>query len=173
MIFNIEKYKKTLEFAAKKHGDQKTPTGYPYLLHVTSVAAEVINAQPENIDLAISCALLHDVIEDTEGTYQEILLDFGKEVADGVFALTKDKRLAKEDQMANSLLKLEKEPIDVQCVKLADRITNLSSIPFNWTFEKKEKYLKESILIYETLKHSNEFLADRLKEKIDTYKSKY
>ena len=88
-MFCQENYIKTLEFAALAHKDQKTPKGLPYLAHITCVAMEVINAceksklDEEKANLAISCALLHDVIEDTDFTYDDIFVNFGLEVAEG------------------------------------------------------------------------------------------
>jgi (p)ppGpp synthase/HD superfamily hydrolase len=171
-MFDIENYKKVLEFATKAHGDQLTPTGYPYLFHITSVAAEIIVADIhcEDVDLAISCALLHDVIEDTATTYDDVLKSFGVDVANGVLALTKDKSLAtKKEQIEDSIDRLLKQPTCIQAVKLADRITNLSSIPEKWNVAKLQKYKAEGEFIYEALKHADSYLARRLKHKILGY----
>jgi len=175
-MFSQEIYLKALNYAAKAHGKQKTPKGYPYVTHVTSVAMEVIHAceksglDEEKSNLAIICALLHDTIEDTDITYDELYTDFSPEVADGVEALTKDKTLeTKKLQMQNSLEKLLNQPYEVQMVKLADRITNLSKPPKHWNNEKKKKYLDEANLILSCLKNSNIHLSLRLEEKIKDY----
>src|SRR5215510_3340555 len=99
--FSVDLYLKALRFAAAAHGAQKVPgTEHPYLVHVCSVAAEVIGAleaeahpQP---DLAVQCALLHDVAEDTLVGIGPIEAEFGTAVAAGVAALTKDDGLTKE-----------------------------------------------------------------------------
>ena len=104
--FDPDLYVRALRFAADKHRDQRVPgTELPYLVHVVSVAGEVIAALAElaQPDLAVACALLHDTIEDTETTPDEIAGTFGDEVAAGVAALTKDRRLPKSERMADSL----------------------------------------------------------------------
>lgn len=172
--FDIEKYKRVLEFAARVHGEQKTPMGYPYLAHIVSVASEIIAESSvfnnDELDLAISCALLHDTIEDTHTLFEEIESEFGVQVARGVAALTKDKSLAsKEEQMQESLRKLLQQPKAVQSVKLADRISNLSNVPAHWDEAKKRKYAFEAQMIYDALKEAHPSLAFRLKKKIDNY----
>lgn len=172
--FDIENYKTVLEFAARAHGEQKTPMGYPYVTHIVSVAAEIIAAsnafEKDELNLAISCALLHDTIEDTATLFEEIHLEFGEQVAHGVAALTKNKLLSsKEEQMQESLQKLLQQPTAVQSVKLADRISNLSNVPAHWDEAKKKKYLLEAQMIYDALKESNPLLANRLKNKMDNY----
>ena len=175
-MFCQENYIKTLEFAALAHKDQKTPKGLPYLAHITCVAMEVINAceksklDEEKANLAISCALLHDVIEDTDFTYDDIFVNFGLEVAEGVEALTKNKELdSKQEQMRDSIERLLAQPYEVQMVKLADRITNLSVPPKHWDNEKIKAYQKEASFILSCLKNSNIYLAKRLEEKIESY----
>lgn len=176
-MFSQENYIEVLEFAAIAHAEQKTPKGLPYLTHITFVAMEVINAceksklDEKKADLAISCALLHDVIEDTNITYDELYVKFGEDIANGVEALTKDKRLiSKQEQIRDSIEKLLTQPYEVQMVKLADRITNLSIPPKHWDNEKIKAYQKEASFILSCLKNSNIYLALRLEEKIINYK---
>ena len=175
-MFSQEKYIEVLNFAAIAHGEQKTPKGLPYLAHITCVAMEVINAceksqlDEEKANLAVSCALLHDVIEDANISYDELYVKFGENVADGVESLTKDKTLgSKQEQMKDSIEKLLAQPYEVQMVKLADRITNLGIPPKHWDNEKIKKYQKEARFILSCLGNSNIYLAKRLKEKIEDY----
>ena len=175
-MFNQENYIEVLNFAAIAHGEQKTPKDLPYIAHITCVAMEVINAceksslDEEKANLAISCALLHDVIEDANITYDELYMKFGEKVANGVEALTKDKTLAsKQEQMKDSIERLLTQPYEVQMVKLADRITNLGIPPKHWDNEKIKKYQKEASFILSCLGNSNIYLAKRLKEKIEDY----
>ena len=175
-MFSQENYIEVLTFAALVHGEQKTPKGLPYLAHITCVAMEVINAceksslDEEKANLAISCALLHDVIEDANITYDELYTKFGENVANGVEALTKDKTLpSKQEQMRDSIERLLTQPYEVQMVKLADRITNLGTPPTHWDIEKIRKYQKEASFILSCLGNSNIYLSNRLKEKIENY----
>ena len=175
-MFSQENYIEVLNFAAIAHGEQKTPKDLPYIAHITCVAMEVINAceksslDEEKANLAISCALLHDVIEDANITYDELYMKFGEKVANGVEALTKDKTLAsKQEQMRDSIERLLTQPYEVQMVKLADRITNLGIPPKHWDNEKIKKYQKEAGFILSCLCNSNIYLSKRLEEKIENY----
>jgi len=175
-MFSQEKYLKALNFAAKAHGDQKTPYGLPYLTHLTAVAMEIIHAceegqiELEKADKAITIALLHDTIEDTNISYDDIFDEFGLEVAEGVDALTKDETLpSKKEQMADSINRLLTQPYEVQMVKLADRITNMQKPPESWDGAKILAYQKEARFILSCLKNSNMHLSKRLEDKIGNY----
>ena len=175
-MFNQENYLKTLNYAADAHGNQKTPKGLPYLAHITAVAMEVMYAceksqmDEDKANLAVSCALLHDVIEDTHITYDDLYIHFSEEIANGVEALTKDKTLkTKQEQMKKSIEMLLEQPYEIQMVKLADRITNLSTPPEHWDTNKKKAYQKEASFILSCLKNSNIYLSVRLEEKIKEY----
>ncbi len=170
-----ESYIKAYRFAAEAHQGQLFPgTELPYLMHVSLVCMEVIAALANETDLdgdlAIQCALLHDVIEDTAVTHEMLAAGFGKDVADGVLALTKDESLPKEEQMRDSLERILEQHAEIGMVKLADRITNLMRPPTYWTRAKKEAYQLEALEIHDTLCDSSDFLSQRLLEKIEQYK---
>ena len=173
----VEPVKRALEFAAKAHGEQKTPFGYPYLYHVVTVALEAYyglmndKAPLEECTNAFIVALLHDTIEDTDTSYDEIAkLVADDVVAKGVLALTKDKTLpTKEDQMRDSARRIKELPKWVWCVKLADRITNLTGVPSHWDEAKKERYLNEARTIWAELKEASATLGEKLLGKIKTY----
>jgi (p)ppGpp synthase/HD superfamily hydrolase len=167
-------YIKAYRFAAGRHNNQKYPgTDLPYIMHLSFVCMEVIAAlrvsEVAEETIAVQCALLHDVIEDTPTTYDEIKQEFGRLVADGVMVLTKSPTLEKLQKMADSLQRLQQQPAAVQLVKLADRITNLQAPPHYWSKEKIAAYREEAIVIHQALKESNGYLADRLWQKIDAY----
>jgi (p)ppGpp synthase/HD superfamily hydrolase len=173
-----EPYVRALQFAASAHGDQKVPgTDHPYLVHVCSVAAEVIAAleiEPHpDPDLAIVCALLHDVVEDTRVTPADVERAFGARVAAGVSALTKESKNAKDEKdarMRSSLDRIRLQPREVWMVKLADRITNLRPPPKNWTREKCRTYRAEAETIADTLGDASAVLVARLRARIDGYR---
>ncbi|MCP4971871.1 MAG: bifunctional (p)ppGpp synthetase/guanosine-3',5'-bis(diphosphate) 3'-pyrophosphohydrolase [Arcobacter sp.] len=176
-MFSQEKYLKALNFAANAHGEQKTPKGLPYITHLASVSMEVIHAceeskmELEKADKAITCSLLHDIIEDTSFSYDDIFNEFSLEIAEGVEALTKDKNLeSKQAQMQNSIEKLLEQPYEIQMIKLADRITNLTKPPENWDGQKIFNYLNEAKFILSCLKNSNAYLSKRLEDKINEYR---
>jgi (p)ppGpp synthase/HD superfamily hydrolase len=144
-----------------------------YINHIGSVVFEVINAIQYtgqfDGELAVSCALLHDTLEDTDFTVEELTRLYGEQVAAGVLALTKNKALPKEQQIPDSLHRIRQQPKEIWAVKLADRISNLKPPPFDWDKAKKIKYLEDAALIHEQLKDGNEYLANRLAEKMGEY----
>ena len=173
-MYSPDRYVETMRFAAARHVAQKEPGhDLPYLVHVVSVAAEVIAALPltplADPELAIACALLHDTVEDTETTLDEIAAKFGPAVAAGVAALTKNRALPKPEQMADSLRRIREQPPEIAVVKLADRITNLSAPPYYWTKEKCTRYRAEAATIADALGHASAALAARLRARIEAY----
>jgi (p)ppGpp synthase/HD superfamily hydrolase len=166
----------TLYHEGQNYGGAQKGQQIPYINHIGSVAVEVIwalsTATELNGDLAIQCALLHDTIEDTKATYDLLVENFGRAVADGVMSLTKDSNLpSKPLQMADSLKRIQQQPPEIWMVKMADRIINLHHPPYYWKPEKIASYRQEAISIYDALHSANLSLANRLKEKIDLYQS--
>jgi (p)ppGpp synthase/HD superfamily hydrolase len=171
-----EIYIKALKKAAHAHQGQKMAgSEIPYLMHLNLVSMEVIAALSVETEhdgnLAIQCAILHDTIEDTNTTFEEIRTEFDESVANGVLALTKDENLAKPLQMADSLQRIKEQPQEIWMVKLADRITNLQAPPHYWTQDKIIRYREEGIQIYEALQDASPFLASRLAKLIEDYKA--
>lgn len=179
-------YIKAYRYAAAAHWNSDTQqlvsgTDIPYLMHFSMVAMEVIAALGKEPDLdgnlAVQCALLHDTIEDTDTTYDQLIEEFGLAIADGVQALSKDKAVGadlpklqrKERQMADSLERVRQQPKEVWMVKMADRITNLQPPPKHWKPEKISRYREEACQIHQALKDASPYLAGRLQEKIDRY----
>lgn len=170
-------YQKAISFAAKKHAGQTiTGTDTPYLVHVCNVAMEILIAGQNtagNFDTtqAVQVALLHDTIEDTDTTYEELKSTFDQAIADGVSALTKNDQLPKADQMDDSLKRIKILPKEIWAVKLADRITNLQKPPSLWNTLKRSSYLEESTAIASHLEGGNPYLEARIKELMEAYKS--
>jgi (p)ppGpp synthase/HD superfamily hydrolase len=173
--FSPELYGRALRFAAGAHGEQRVPgTEHPYVVHVCTVAAEVIAAlevEPRHDrDLAVACALLHDVVEDTKVGLDVVERDFGAQVAAGVAALTKNASLPKEQRMSDSLERIRRQPAEVWMVKLADRITNLQPPPPHWSQEKCHAYRCEAEVILKELGKASRTLAGRLRQRIADYR---
>lgn len=174
MPFDPERYVAAMRFAAAAHRDQRVPGhDLPYLVHVVSVCAEVIaSLEPEPAalpDLAVACALLHDTLEDTATTRDELRARFGDAVLQGVEALTKDAALPREQQMDDSLARIARCPPEIARVKLADRITNLAPPPHYWTPDKCAAYRAEAVRIEGRLGPASPLLAGRLRAKIAAY----
>ena len=177
--YSTKIYKDTLVFALKAHSEQKTPDGLPYAFHIVSVANEIINSlfiNPLNYDeanIAIACALLHDVNEDTDVRVSRSNIKFLSNnidtVISGVEALTKDSTIPKDEQLKDSIKRLKQQPKCVQMVKLADRITNLAPAPLFWNRAKRKTYVDEAKYILQELGSSNNYLAKKLQNKIKNY----
>lgn len=158
------------------YGGQNKNEKIEYINHIGSVVFEIMNAYKNssdfNVELAVKCAFLHDTIEDTTLSIEDLEKEYGQQVKEGVLALTKNTDLEKQDQMMDSLDRIKAQPKEIWAVKMADRICNLYAPPYYWNQSKKEKYLEEAKMIYEHLKEGNDYLAKRLSEKIEMYKQK-
>lgn len=169
-------YQKAIGFAALKHLEAKQTvpgTRLPYVVHLAGVAMEILIAAQHtagfDLSFAVQVALLHDALEDTKTTFDELAAEFGIEIAGGVSALTKSEALHGDDKMMDSLNRIKMLRKEVWAVKLADRITNLQPPPLNWDMQKKKKYKLEAEIILENLEGGNPYLENRLKARIVEY----
>ncbi len=174
-IWDQDQYQKAWNFASNVHNGQKLPgSDIPYINHLGLVAMEATAAVAhESVDkpnLLVLCALLHDVIEDTAATFEDVKHNFDSEIAAGVLALTKNTELpSKFAQMTDSLERIKLQPREVWMVKLCDRITNLQPPPMHWDKVKIAAYQSEARLILEQLGEASPFLSKRLIVKIADY----
>jgi (p)ppGpp synthase/HD superfamily hydrolase len=177
VTFTPDRYVAAMRFAAAKHeGQRMAGSDLPYLVHVVSVAGEVIAALEPGLDgdLAVTCALLHDTLEDTATTLAELIATFGPAVADGVAALSKlDASIPKADQMADSLRRIRLQPREIWIVKLADRITNLAPPPAQWSSAKRRAYRDEAIEIADALAGASPALDARIRARIAGYSAHF
>ena len=119
---------KAIHIAAYQHRDQKRKvSGIPYIVHPFSVAW-ILTEHTKNEDLIIA-ALLHDVLEDTEGyRYENIVQDFGENVAKIVIGVTEDKKFLWKDRKEKYIENLENASEEILMLVTADKIHNLSTI---------------------------------------------
>jgi guanosine-3',5'-bis(diphosphate) 3'-pyrophosphohydrolase len=171
-------YQDAIKFATAKHTAQKQKvpgTNLPYLMHLSNVAMEILIAGSKNdrfnTAFAVQVALLHDTLEDTLTTFDELKDKFGIRFAQSVAALSKNKNLPKAQQMQDSIDRIKEMQKEVWAVKLADRITNLQKPPARWSLKKKKAYHAEAKIILQELGNGNEYLAKRLEAKIKEYES--
>ena len=169
-----DSYRAALRFAGEWHGDQKMPDSEAsYLVHLAGVTMEVMMAARHtdlfDLDFALQVALLHDVIEDTLCTYEDVRDHFSLPVADAVMALTKDEQLPREEQIPDSLVRIRGFRKEVWAVKLADRISNMHKPPSSWSREKKLKYREDARIILTELRGGNAYLESRLSGLIEDY----
>lgn len=115
---NSNLYKQALEFAALKHVGHKRKNGDNYIIHPIRVSQEVFTEKQKCI------ALLHDVLEDTETTYEELKAAFGVDIAHSVLVLTKT-----ENETYEEYIQRVKTNPDATAVKIADIADNLNDTP--------------------------------------------
>jgi len=160
--------------SGQKYGGANKEEQVEYINHIGSVTFEILKAIEidENLDsdLAIKCAVLHDTVEDTGLSIEDVKNRFGEDVANGVLALSKTEDESVEDKMTDSLMRIKRQPKEIWAVKMADRVCNLYAPPFYWNNVKKKAYLEEARVIHDELKLGCSYLADRLVEKIERYK---
>jgi len=146
---------KAYNFAIEAHKNQKRISGAPYVVHPVAVAD--ILAELKLDSATIITGLLHDTIEDTKITYDIVLKEFGKEVADLVDGVTKISALeakAENNSQAENFRKLilaTSRDIRVLLVKLADRLHNMRTIDAFKSEDKKKRIAKETMEIYAPL----------------------
>ena len=161
-------------FAKNAHKDAKRRSGEPYIIHPVQTA--YIAAQLEMDAVAISAALLHDVIEDTPYTFRDIENFFGPEVAaivDGVTKLTKIQYSSREEQQMENLRKMflaMAKDIRVVIIKLIDRLHNLRTLDYQ-SREKQLEKAKETLDIYSPLAHR--LGMSKLKTELEDLSLKY
>ncbi|CAD7337875.1 bifunctional (p)ppGpp synthetase/guanosine-3',5'-bis(diphosphate) 3'-pyrophosphohydrolase [Sphingomonadales bacterium 56] len=142
-------------FSVQKHGSQKRASGDPYFSHPIEVAGILTDFSLD--DQTIVTALLHDTIEDTLVTYDEIESAFGKDVArmvDGVTKLSKIEAMSENERAAENLRKFllaMSDDIRVLLVKLADRLHNMRTLHFIKNEQKRRRIARETMDIYAPL----------------------
>ena len=149
-----EKIQKAYDFALKAHGDEKRLSWEPYIVHPVYVAKYLLMIKPWVP--ALQAALLHDVIEDTDVTWDDILKEFWPEVAFLCLGLEKVStvRYHWEDRQVETLKKTflaMGRDIRVIFVKLADRMHNIQTLKYHPKKEKQERIAQETIKIYAPL----------------------
>jgi len=151
-------------FAAEKHAQQKRKgeNGEPYFNHLLEVAELVAASSPQLDVELVMAAFLHDTVEDTGVTLQELEQQFGKDVADLVAEVTDDKSLPKETRKQLQVEHTPEKSPRAQTLKLADKISNLRAIiaspPVGWSRERKQQYFEWARQVVSGIASPNEFL---------------
>ena len=184
LIARIRKYhpstdvsliEKAYKLAVEAHGDQRRKSGEPYIIHPLWVA--IILADLEMDKETIAAGMLHDVVEDTKFTEEDIRKDFGAEVAllvDGVTKLgrlsySSDKLEVQAENLRKMFLAMAKD-IRVIIIKLADRLHNMRTLQFMTPAKQKEK-AKETMDIYAPI--AQRLGISKIKTELDDLALKY
>ena len=153
---NNKLIRKAFDIALDAHKDQRRKTGEPYIYHPIAVAKIVA----EEIGLgatSIACALLHDVIEDSEYTYEDLKKMFGEKIANIVNGLTKisimnHQNISIQSENYRKLLLTLSEDFRVILIKIADRLHNMRTLE-SMVPDKQKKIASETVYIYAPLAH--------------------
>jgi len=153
---------KAADFAARAHRRQrrKDEEATPYVNHVIEVAFLLAQAGCEAE--VVAAGLLHDTIEDTGVTYEELAVEFGPRVADLVAAVTDDKSLPKQVRKEKQVEHARAASAEVGAIKTADKTSNLRSIhaapPAGWSIERRIEYVAWTHRVVSSLPSPNEAL---------------
>lgn len=166
--------RKAFEVAVESHQDMRRKSGEPYIYHpiaVAHIAADEIGLGPTSI----ACALLHDVVEDTDITLDDIERDFGKKVAKIIDGLTKisgvfDTNSSLQAENFRKMLLTMADDVRVILIKLADRLHNMRTMEF-MPRDKQLKLSSETIYLYAPLAHRLGLYA--IKSELEDLSMKY
>lgn len=154
-------------FAAHKHRDQKRKDkgASPYINHPIALA-EVLWIEGQVRDpVVIAAALLHDTIEDTDTTLEELKGGFGQEIAEIVEEVTDIKFLKKRSRKMLQVARASRASLQAKLVKLADKICNLRDIvaspPVGWSVERKREYFDWAKTVVDQIRGTNARLERR------------
>ena len=155
--FNESLFKKAIEVAENSHADQFRASGDPYIIHPYEVCKSLIDLKLDTE--TVITGLLHDVIEDTSFSKQQLSETFGESISELVDGLTKidfleEKKITRSEKEAENFRKLlisTAKDIRVLIIKLADRLHNIKTIHFFKDVEKRKRVSNETLLIYAPL----------------------
>ncbi|MDD7517657.1 RelA/SpoT family protein [Ruminococcus flavefaciens] len=154
--YDLSKIISAYEFAAKAHDGQMRSSGKPYITHPLAVAYTLLELGMDTD--TICAALLHDVVEDTDATLDDLKKRFGQDVAllvDGVTKLSKIPTSTKEEQQAENIRKIllaMSQDIRVMIIKLSDRLHNMRTLKYR-PMEKQRSTALETMNIYAPIAH--------------------
>lgn len=139
---------KAYNFAKEVHKNQTRDEGIPYFTHIEGIIEILKNEFDMDYNTALTIACLHDVLEDSDYTYDDLVEMFDPFIADSVKALTKTKDMSMEDYIKQ--LNEFEDPEFIWAIKLADRLHNLRSLKsiINTKKDKVKKYIEETYKYY-------------------------
>jgi GTP diphosphokinase / guanosine-3',5'-bis(diphosphate) 3'-diphosphatase len=162
--YNIGLVIRAVEFAAQKHRMQrrKDNDASPYINHPIALMHVLCLDGGINDPVVLAAAALHDTIEDTETTEEELRTTFGEEIAQIVVEMTDDKSLPKQERKRLQIEHAHRMSTEGALVKLADKICNLRDVaanpPLGWSLERQIEYFDWAKAVVDGLPIVNEYL---------------
>lgn len=153
-----------LQFAAEKHRDQRRKDIYalPYINHPIALATVLCNEADITDPEVIAASLLHDTIEDTDTTAEELERLFGKKISEVVLEVSDDKRLKKSERKRLQIDRAAFLSYEAKLVKLADKICNLRDMdacpPANWDLERRREYFDWAKAVIDRMRETHSAL---------------
>lgn len=171
MNSNVDKILNAVSFAAEKHKSQrrKGTESAPYINHPIAVAKLITNiGKVYDLDV-IQAAILHDTIEDTETTQEELIGLFGKDVTAYVIEMTDDKTIPKSDRKRLQILNAPHKSPGAKLIKICDKICNITDVtndpPTHWDLNRRNEYLEWAKLVVDALGEVNPILKSLFNER--------
>lgn len=174
---DIYQISSSLLFAAKKHQYQtrKDPEATPYIIHPMGVAEQLIEIGHVSDPDIIMGALLHDTVEDTETSFEEINQHFGERVKLFVRELTDDKSLPKAERKRMQIVNASHKSAGAAMIKLSDKLYNLNDLqknpPADWAKERIDQYFQWAEEVVNKLPWVNSDLKNAVDKIISSYKN--
>lgn len=158
-----------VRFAAEKHRDhrRKGETAAPYINHPIAVAQQLAEAGMEDNTELLMAAVLHDVVEDTETTYEEVRRLFGERVASIVREVTDDKSQSEKERKKHTVKHIAGKSEEARLLKLSDLIANVYDVihhPPNWSDDRKGRYFDWSEEVAGAMRGVHPAMEKRLRE---------
>jgi len=161
---------KAAHFSAQKHSTQrrKDENESPYINHPISVALAIAQIGGVDDPEILAAALLHDTLEDTETTPEELEDEFGKKVCEYVLDVTDDKTLPKEERKRRQIEHAKKISNGAALIKLGDKISNVTDVinnpPEDWDNNRRKEYLDWAEKVIENCPKVNDRMENKFQE---------
>jgi guanosine-3',5'-bis(diphosphate) 3'-pyrophosphohydrolase len=161
---------KAAHFSAQKHSDQrrKDKDESPYINHPISVALVIAEIGGVSDPEILAAALLHDTLEDTETTPEELENEFGKKVCAYVLEVSDDKTLPKEERKRRQIEHAKKISKGAAFIKLGDKISNVTDVinspPEDWDINRRKEYLDWAEKVIENCPKVNDRMENKFQE---------
>ena len=161
---------KAVHFSAQKHSTQrrKDENASPYINHPISVALAIAQIGGVDDPEILAAALLHDTLEDTETTPEELEDEFGKKVCEYVLDVTDDKTLPKDERKRRQIEHAKKISNGAALIKLGDKISNVTDVinnpPEDWDNNRRKEYLDWAEKVIENCPKVNDKMENKFQE---------